>query len=313
MKTLKRMMVALLALLPLATGMAAADSDHGYDRIFIFGASFMDSGNHFVLTGETAHPPFELFGPSYPIGGYNFSNGRTWVEVLAAEMKLTKGAMPAYRNPAFGNYAIGYGRAREFKADMLPSLEDQVKYWKDIVHCTDEEPMPPMNDTLFIMDSAYFDLLDLLNGEDAFVVLSGMTTSIAENIGALYHCGARNLLFAYIPPLEASPIAPPPGNPPAPSGSALYNYVFLAPMIQSFAGDMNISVVDFFAFFSGILAAPEAFGLTNVTESCVTFGVTKGAFCKKRDEYLFWDPLHPTRKMHALMAEEALALLPVPD
>ncbi|MGB5720260.1 MAG: hypothetical protein WBM34_06145, partial [Woeseiaceae bacterium] len=81
MNTLKRMIVAMLALLPVATGMAVADTEHGYDRIFIFGASFMDSGNHFALTGETAHPPFELFGPSYPIGGYNFSNGRTWVEV----------------------------------------------------------------------------------------------------------------------------------------------------------------------------------------------------------------------------------------
>jgi phospholipase/lecithinase/hemolysin len=312
MKTFKRMMVALLALMPLATGMAVADTDRGYDRIFIFGASFMDSGNHFVLTGETAHPPFELFGPSYPLGGYNFSNGRTWVEVLAAEMNLPKGAMPAYRNPSFGNFAIGYGRAREFQDDMLPSLYDQVKYWMDIVGCADE-PMPPMDDTLFIVDSAYFDLLDLLNGEDAFAVLSGMTGSIAENIGILYHCGARNLLFAYIPPLEASPVAPPPQDPPAPSGSALYNYMFLAPMIQSFAGEpfnMNVAVVDFFALVNGILAAPDAFGLTNVTDSCVTFGVTKGAFCKNRDEYFFWDPLHPTRKVHEIMAEAALEQLP---
>ena len=58
-KTLKRMMVALLALLPLATGVAFADDEHGYSRIFIFGASFMDPGNHFALTGETAHPPLE--------------------------------------------------------------------------------------------------------------------------------------------------------------------------------------------------------------------------------------------------------------
>jgi hypothetical protein len=59
MKTLKRMAVALLALLPLATATAFADTEHGYTRIFIFGASFMDPGNHFALTGETAHPPFE--------------------------------------------------------------------------------------------------------------------------------------------------------------------------------------------------------------------------------------------------------------
>ena len=309
MRSLKRMMVALLALLPLATGTVFADTERDYSRIFIFGASFMDSGNHFVLTGESARPPFVLLGPSYPMGGHNFSNGRTWVEVVAAEMKLVKGAKPAFRNPTFGNYAIGYGRARDFEGDVLPSLYDQVQAWRDNGYCT----RAPMNDTLFIMDSAYFDLVDLLSGEDPLPVLSGMTASIAENIGILHECGARNLLFAFIPPLEASPIAPPPGDPPAPSGSALYNYVFLAPVLQSFASEpfnMNVSVVDFFAFVSGVLATPEAFGLTNVTDSCVRFGVTKGAFCKKRDQYFFWDPLHPTRTVHAMMAEFALEQLP---
>ena len=84
-------------------------------------------------------------------------------------------------------------------------------------------------------------------------------------------------------------------------------------MIQSFASEpfnMNVSVVDFFAFVSGMIAEPGAFGLTNVSDSCVSFGVTKRAICKDRDEYFFWDPLHPTRKVHALMAEVALEQLP---
>ena len=310
MKTLKCMTVALLALLPLATGMAFAEPDHGYNRIFIFGASFMDSGNNFAVTGESAHPPFDPMAfTSYNIGGHRPSNGHTWVEILAREMKLAKWARPAYRDPKFGNYAYAYGRARELEPEALEqSLFDQVQAWKDNGYCTGI----PMNDTLFIVDSAYFDLLDLLNGEDAFAVLSGMTNSIAENIGILYHCGARNLLFAYIPPLEASPIAPPPGDPPAPSGSMLYNYFFLAPVLQYYANetDMNVSVVDFFAYASAMLATPEAFGLTNVTDSCVTFGVTEGAFCKDRDEYFFWDPLHPTKKVHALFAGFALEQLP---
>jgi phospholipase/lecithinase/hemolysin len=89
--------------------------------------------------------------------------------------------------------------------------------------------------------------------------------------------------------------------------------MFLQPVIQSFASEpfnMNVSTVDFFAFVSGMLAAPEAFGLTNVTDSCVTLGVTKGAYCKDRDGYLLWDPLHPTKKVHALFAEFALGQLP---
>lgn len=310
METLKRMMVALLALLPLATGMAVADTGHGYSRMFIFGASFIDTGNHFAVTGETAHPPFELFGPSYGIGGHHFSNGRTWVELLAQEMELTDWAKPAYHDPAFGNYAFGYARARDILPDPVePSLSDQVQAWIDNGYCTGV----PMEETLFVMDSGYFDVADILAGYDPFVVLSGMTASIANNIGILHECGARNLLFAYILPVEISPIVPPPEDPTAPSLSVIYNYLFLQPVIQSYASEpfnMNVSVVDYFAFVSGMMAMPEAFGLTNVTDPCVKFGVTKGAFCKDRDGYFFWDPLHPTKKVHALFAEFALEQLP---
>lgn len=306
MTTFKFTIAALLAMLPLAAGPAFAEPDDGYSRMFVFGASFIDPGNHFAVTGETAHPPFELFGPSYGVGGHHFSNGRTWVELMAQEMGLTRWAKPAYRNPAFGNYAFGYARAREVDGDPLPSLYDQVQAWINNGYCTGA----PMDDTLFVMDAAFFDLGDIIAGEDPLVVLSGMTASIAENLGVLHGCGARNLLFAYILPVEVSPIVPPS---PGPSLSAIYNYMFLPPVIQSFASEpfnMNVSTVDFFAFVSGMLAAPEAFGLTNVTDTCVTLGVTEGAFCKDRDGYLLWDPLHPTKKVHALFAEFALGQLP---
>jgi outer membrane lipase/esterase len=270
----------------------------------------MDSGNHFALTGETAHPPFVLMGPSYGVGGHHFSNGRTWVEVMAHRMELTDWAKPAFLDSTFGNYAVGYARAREFEFDTVPSLYDQVEAWMGNGYCADE----PMNNTLFVVDSSYIDVLDILQGEDPLVVLTGMTTSIAENIGILYGCGARNLLFVYMPPVEASPIVP--NDPTAPSLSALFNYVFLQPAIASFANEpfnMNVSTLDLFQIFSGMLAAPEAFGLTNITDSCVTFGVTAGAFCKDRDQYFWWDPLHPTKKVHALLAAEALTALPVPE
>ena len=320
MNTLKRMMVALLALLPLATGMAFADDDRGYSRIFIFGASFMDSGNHFALTGETAHPPFVLLGPSYGIGGHHFSNGRVWVEVLAQDMKLTKWAKPAWRNPTFGNYAVGYGRAREFKWDPLPSLEDQVDAWADVNGYCTGDPDNPMYDTLFIVDSAYFDFLDFVyGGQDPFVVLDEMTTAIQAAIERLRNCGAYNVLFAFIPPLESAPLPPPPTAQATQSASlsAYYNYMLLQPRIvdhfSTGPDKINITTVDLFWLVGAMLNQPEAFGLTNVTDSCITFGVIEGAICKNRDEYLFWDPLHPTKNVHAMIAEAALAALPPLD
>jgi len=319
MNTLKRMLVAMLALLPLATGMALADDEHGYSRMFVFGASFLDSGNHFALTGETAHPPFELMGPSYGIGGHHFSNGRTWVEILAQKMELTDWAKPAWLDPAYGNYSMGYGRAREFDWDPLPSLYDQVTAWEYNGYCTGDVDNP-MYDTLFIVDSGYFDFVDFVYGtEDPMTVLSQITMAIQDNIERLRNCGAYNILLANIPPLEASPIVenPTPPDPNVPTGSEIYNYYFLQNfVIQYFANEpnnLNILPIDFYEFLANqVLEHPGDFGLTNTTDSCVTFGVTKGALCKNRDEYFFWDPLHPTKYVHAMMAEvayEAMLLL----
>jgi len=314
MNTLRRMMVFLLALLPLATGMAVADTEHGYNRIFIFGASFMDSGNHFALTGETAHPPFELINfASYGIGGHHPTNGRTWVEVLAQEMELTEWAKPAYRDPAFGNYAVSYGRARDVEPDPVePSLYDQVQAWIDNGYCTGN-PMHPMNDTLFIVDAGYRDLLDIALGAPADDVIPVVMMSFAENIGRLYGCGARNLLMPNLPDMGTAPITPEGGEADGRALSEGYNEALEFYVIGPFSGAMNLSYVNFFEFTDTMMAMPETFDFTNVTDSCVTPYVTKGAFCENRDEHFWWDLLHPTKKAHALLAEYALANLPVPD
>jgi phospholipase/lecithinase/hemolysin len=313
MNTLKRMMVAVLALLPLATGMAFADTEHSYSRIFIFGASFMDSGNHFAVTGETAHPPFEYISfASYGVGGHRPTNGRTWVEVLAQEMELTEWAKPAYRDPAFGNYAFSYGRAREVDPDAFEaSLYDQVQAWRDNGYCT----LTEMNDTLFIVDSGYRDLLDIAFGAPAEEVIPLVMTSIAENIGILHMCGARNLLISNLPDMGTAPITPDGGEAGARYLSETYNAA-LQGVIDFYSNPvlgMNISVANFFGFVDVVMAMPGEFGLTNVDDACVTPYVLKDAFCKDRDEYFWWDRLHPSRKAHALLAEFALTQLPVPD
>ena len=312
MKTLNLKMIALLALLSLATGIASADSEYGYSRMFVFGASFLDSGNNFAVTGETAHPPFDPASlTSYGIGGHHYSNGRTWVEVMAQDMDLTEWAKPAYRDPAYGNYAYGYARARDVAYATGPSLGDQVQAWIDNGYCTGI----PMDDTLFVLDSTFYDFGDILTGGDPMDILGGMLDSIVYNIGVLYGCGARNLLVANAPPLGASPMISEADKAAATGLTWQYN-VFVQSILGIYAGEpiyMNISTFDIFTFFTAVMTAPEAFGLNNVTETCVTFGVLKGAYCKNRDEYLFWDALHPTRKIHALLAEVALGQLPVPE
>ena len=317
------MMVALLALLPLATGLAFAEADHGYKRIFIFGASFMDSGNNFAVTGESAHPPFDpLAFTGYNIGGHRPSNGHTWVEILARELTLTEWAGPAYSDPAFGNYAYAYGRAREVPWATGKSLGTQVSDWIGNGHCTNV----PMTDTLFIVDGAYADMFDIKAAADVgdmaavFTIMQEVANAIEENILRLHECGARNFLFAFIPPAEYSPIANqgfPPELIPTPLSEA-YNYHLYLELFDPFdddplPADINISAISVFDIFKDMMAMRDALGFTNVTDTCITYYVTNGAFCKNRDSYFWWDMVHPTKKVHALLGQIALMYIPELD
>jgi phospholipase/lecithinase/hemolysin len=309
MKILKLVLYVLLASLPLAAGVAAADGEHGYERIFVFGASITDPGNRFAVTRRTAHPPFDpIEYDPYGVGGHRSTNGRTWVEVMADGMNLTEGGKPAYRDPAFGNYAYSYARAREVDLSDGPSLSDQVQAWIDNGYCS----TVPMDDTLFVLDTVWADLKDILMGEEPDDVLPGMVDSFVTNIGILYACGARNLMVAYTPPMGVFPGVPADFKAEANYLSEMYNYGLVQGLVEAYSGVMNISTVDFFAFTKVVMAMPEIFGFTNIEDSCVTPGVVKKAFCQYRNGYFFWDALHPTKTAHAVMGRYALKHLPDP-
>jgi phospholipase/lecithinase/hemolysin len=316
MRTFQRTMAALLALLPLAVGTAFADSDHGYSRIFVFGDSLSDPGNNFAVTGATSHPPFDpLPVASYGVGGHHYLNGRTWIEYLAQEMGLTKWAKPAYRDPAFGNYAYAYARARPF-SPVAPSLGEQVQAWSQAGYCTGAA----MNETLFVLQIGGNDVADAMMaygmGQDPMAIFEPALYSIGSNIGYLAGCGGRNFMIANVPNFGVTPYVIAQGEEAAAGASAMsamFNHLLQTQVIDNLPDDLNVSVVDFYGISSAVTAMPEAFGFTDVTTPCLTFGVTENAFCEDRDGHLFWDVLHINRKAHAMIAAIVIEQLPVPD
>ena len=58
---------------------------------------------------------------------------------------------------------------------------------------------------------------------------------------------------------------------------------------------------DAFTGVEKIVNHPRRFGLTNVTEACIQPNVPPFR-CRKPDDYLFWDGIHPTRAGHEIIA-----------
>lgn len=323
MNTLKRIVVALLVLLPLSTGLAIADTEHGYSRIYIFGASFIDPGNRYADTGLISYPPFfDPFGPvAYDVGGHRATNGRTWVEVMAHEMNLTKWGKPAYRHPGFGNYAYDHAHVRDVLPPFTkwgPSVGEQIERWAvSNGYCGSA----PMNDTLFVLDSGGADLLDVLqppDGANPQLIVFEILGAIRSHVETLYECGARNFLIADLLPLGIAPGVALVGDPDianqmAEDFNTALQGVLVGLVNDSEYPDLNISTTGFFEFGKTLITFSEELGFTHVTEPCITYFVIENAYCDKPKEYLFWDLLHPSKTAHALLGRHALGRLPVPD
>jgi len=85
-----------------------------FERIVTFGDSLSDPGNNYLATKDFAVRPFDpVPGASYLIGRFHFSNGPTWIEWLARDVRLLRSRRPALLRPGIDtDYAIGGARAR---------------------------------------------------------------------------------------------------------------------------------------------------------------------------------------------------------
>lgn len=311
---------------------SAVIADTGYSDMVVFGDSLSDPGNVFVLAGEVSVRPYNadnIPDAPYPIGGLTFSNGKTWAERVSAALKLKGGTGPALRTTAFANYAFGGARAASSAGGPFDLSAQVGQYFADTGGSADSEALY----TVFIGGNDVRDALIAFNvtlqqtlfaggtlpealaaGQAAAeVILADAVTTIADNIIALGSQGARNFLMANVPNLGEVPAITDLGADATTLATQLsigFNLALENALSSiELALPVNIIRFDVFTFISSIVATPEAFGIVNAVDACLTPEVKKGAVCKRPDDYLFWDGIHPTRTGHNLLAEAALFIL----
>src|SRR5216683_1958477 len=311
--------IARVGLLALFTLLQASPAAAGApQRFVVFGDSLSDPGNAFVLVRDVEVPPFDNLIPDAPYarGALHFSDGATWVEQLSILDHALPSTGPALLNPAmFSNYAVGGTRARTpTPPERFFDLSTQVGLF--VNDFSGQTPTQALY-VVFVGGNDVRDALAVLARDPTFAtslgILNAALTAIRDNLLTLRAAGASSFFVVNAPDVGLAPAVRLLG--PAAQGAATFlaaqfNAGLEAILLGLESGSgLNIVRFDVFRALNEVVAAPEAFGLTNVTQPCIAVDTNAQPFCANPGTFLFWDGIHPTVAGHRILAERARAAL----
>jgi phospholipase/lecithinase/hemolysin len=298
---------------------ALTSAEPAFSRIVAFGTSLSDSGNDFAMRGVANVPPYDRLDPllipddPYAKGGHHFSNGATWVEYLGRSIGLAGSVLPAFQSSSSkpSDYAVKGARAHPDGINF--NLSAQVNAFLN-----DFGGAAP-SDALYVIEIGANDIRDSLavfaSGGDGSAILTEALTTVAANIQTLYAAGARKFLVWRMPNIGLTPALRildglSPGASLA-AGHLTQSYNAGLDSVLAILGALpgiQFKRLDAYQILGNITADPAAYGLAVVDTACVTPNVAPYA-CQNPDEYAFWDGIHPTTAVHAILAREARVAL----
>ncbi len=299
------------------------------NSFYVFGDSLSDNGNNFIgqnYVRDNLNPNIDTPSPLYFPG--RASNGFVWTDYFAQENGLSltpvlefaqiapvlKNSNGEYEiNSSFGgntatqstNFAFGGAKLVNDYSDpgnlFIPSISTQVDWFiKDL----EVKQMQASKDALYVILGG---ANDYLSGD--FSEPNEPVTVVEHAITSLYDAGARYFLVPNIPDLGNTPLARTFSDEEIAfltDVSNLHNDLLEKTLrkLKQYLPDIKIKFADFRALGIDITNDPFAFGLTNVTDSYLTWENPDFSTAGKNpDDYLFFDEIHLTTVAHLLIAD----------
>ena len=255
-------------------------------KIIVFGDSLSDNGNLYALTKERVPKP--------PYYQGRYSNGLVWPEILAKDL-----FSPPLK---LEDYAIAGAQTRGIKP---PGLNVQIK--KYLKHHTVDP------NALYIIWSGSDNYIN--HPQAGTQAINKAVNDVDQAIIQLADHGAKLFLIPNLPNIGITPLAQHwnkkyPKLQPAKHLTWLsktHNAQLKKQLSQlTTKYPITILTIDVYHTLAQAMQYPKQFNLTNITDRCYvgTF-YGGGKACKNPDEYLFWDWVHPTTRVHKLLAQEA--------
>jgi phospholipase/lecithinase/hemolysin len=274
--------MVVLALTTLGTSLQAGD----ITGIVAFGDSLSDVGNISIATGGVSP------GASYYHGHY--SNGPIWLEYLANSLGIAAPipSLAGGTDYAFGGAETGNG----LSYINTPNIGMQINTYL-------ASHAPLSTQLITIWGGAN----DFLNGGVTNPAVP--VANLISEITTLAAAGGKQFLVPNLPMLGELPAT----NTSSVSGALNYLTLTFDSMLHTQLDQLQqqlgitIHQVDINAVFENIIADPGAYGLYNVTGQAILDPSYNG------QGYLFWDDVHPTTEVQALIGAAAFATVPEPS
>lgn len=321
--SLERIAVRISLAFVLAVGVTGAwahdeSEADAYSAIYVFGDSLSDGGNAAVAVLSNPSVDFQstqfIVGvdddlvPSAPylLGDpflARFSNGPVWVEQLAQREAISLSpSLLGGTNFAFGG--ANTGPLPHVLPNGVPTLRNQVD---QLLSSTGGVVDP---DALYVILGGGNDVLDALRLADPherLQVLQASAANVRRIVKDLDQAGADHFLLGLVPNVGLTPQLRLAGlGERATTLSAVANFLYARELSRfRYRARNDLRVLNTFKLVSKILRYPLPFGFTNVTDPCISFAPP----CAQPDGYAFWDGVHPTARVHEVVADAAQKVL----
>jgi phospholipase/lecithinase/hemolysin len=292
--------VQKLALVLMFCGLGLFPARAAFTSFHVFGDS---------ISCTASNPVSAIYSTNY--FGKRYTNGRTWVEVLAQMQGLSFDPTNGNPHSFFGNTSSNlFAQATNYTASLLPSVASNtlVVIW---VNNAD----------------LYFPAYDSPPTYGKFT--NAINLAVTNQFKAILHL-YTNYIRTIVMPNVVDISSVPEFNTFTDRTNLLhqaatnYNDIFYQMLARVTIGrpDLKIIVPDFFGLLTNMLASPATYGVTNALYNFgsgpLSVGVVENPSLPNKSlngpgtNYVFWDSTDPTAKVHYTMAGIANALLSPP-
>lgn len=279
-----------------------------FSRIILFGDSLSDKGNLHnkskVLNSLTLGlVPVIPAVPPYFEG--RFSNYKVWAEYLREKLNIPVSSI--------FNYAYA-GASVERDRYPVPNLDDQVDTYMTFNLSGDPY-------ALYIVWIGSNDFLRHIQDKSDQELIDSILFGVEKNLVKLINNGAKNILSPQLPDITAAPDSLEKDQK---NGDTKYterlnkllleynkqHRDMLAKLKKQYP-DVSIMTFDVYQFFRDSLKYAKELGFTNITDKCNpnTYWEDHLTICDTPPEYVFWDSVHPTGRIHELLGEQMYNLI----